>query len=34
MPTLIVWVATVVASVILPRYLFKGFLGNNSKAKE
>lgn len=32
--TLIVWVATIVASVILPRFLFKGVLGNNSKAKE
>jgi len=32
--TLIVWVATIVASVILPRFLFKEVLGNGSKGKE
>ena len=32
--TLIVWVATIVASVILPRFLFKEVLGNGSQGKE
>ena len=32
--TLIVWVATIVASVVLPRLLFKEVRGKNSKAKE
>jgi putative membrane protein len=32
--TLIIWVATVVASLVLPLFLFKEVLGNNGKAKK
>ena len=32
--TLIIWLATVVASLVLPHFLFKEVLGKNSKAKE
>ena len=32
--TLVIWVATVVASLVLPRFLFKGLLGTDSNAKE
>ena len=31
--TLIIWIATVVASLVLPLFLFKEVLGNTSKAK-
>jgi putative membrane protein len=32
--TLIIWLATVVASLVLPLFLFKDVLGNGSKAKK
>lgn len=32
--TLIIWVATVVGSLVLPLFLFKGTLGDNGKAKK
>ena len=32
--TLIIWLATVVASLVLPLFLFKGVLGNGNKAKK
>ena len=32
--TLIIWIATVVASLVLPRFLFKGTLSDKGKAKE
>ena len=31
--TLVIWLATVVATLVLPRFLFKGVLGNQGKAK-
>lgn len=31
--TLIVWLASIVASLVLPRFVFKEVLGDNSKAK-
>ena len=34
MATLIIWLATIVASLILPRFLFKELLGNHRKAKK
>ena len=34
MATLIIWLATVVASLFLPRFLFKEVLGDGSKAKK
>jgi hypothetical protein len=34
MATLIIWLATVVASLVLPLFLFKEVLGNGSKAKK
>jgi uncharacterized membrane protein YvlD (DUF360 family) len=32
--TLIIWLATIVASLVLPRFLFKEVLGNHRKAKK
>ena len=32
--TLIIWIATVVASLVLPRFLFKEVLSDKGKAKE
>jgi hypothetical protein len=32
--TLIIWVATIVASLVLPLFLFKEVLGNTSKVKK
>jgi putative membrane protein len=32
--TLIIWLATVVASLVLPLFLFKGALGDSGKAKK
>ncbi len=32
--TLIIWIATVVASLVLPRFLFKEVLGDKGNAKE
>jgi uncharacterized membrane protein YvlD (DUF360 family) len=32
--TLIIWVATIVASLVLPRFLFKEVLGSRRKVKE
>ena len=32
--TLIIWLATIVASLVLPRFLFKELLGNHRKAKK
>jgi hypothetical protein len=32
--TLVIWLATVVASLVLPRFLFKEVLGNHRKAKK
>jgi membrane glycosyltransferase len=34
MATLIIWLATVVASLVLPLFLFKEVLGNGNKAKK
>ena len=34
MATLIIWLATVVASLVLPLFLFKDVLGNGNKAKK
>jgi uncharacterized membrane protein YvlD (DUF360 family) len=31
--TLVIWLATIVASLVLPRFLFKEVLGNQSKTK-
>ena len=32
--TLIIWLATIVASLVLPHFLFKEVLGNHGKAKK
>jgi membrane glycosyltransferase len=32
--TLIIWLATIVASLVLPLFLFKELLGNHRKAKK
>jgi uncharacterized membrane protein YvlD (DUF360 family) len=32
--TLIIWLATIVASLVLPRFLFQEVLGNHRKAKK
>ncbi len=34
MATLIIWLATIVASLVLPHFLFKDVLGNSNEAKK